>query len=94
MYQYTNDGWLQHVAVYADSAIGTNMAGPRKGFQIIMASNGAIMDTCNAYKEHKNHFTHKYSWGEVNTYENYQTVTFKSNARLPLLISFNGTSWP
>lgn len=76
-YQYTVDGWTQQVAVYTDGVICTNIEGPRKGAQFIIANNGALMDMRNDYKQHKNNFTHKYSWGEVNTYENYQIVKFK-----------------
>lgn len=77
VYQYTNDGWLQHVAVYSDSVICTNMAGPREGVQFIIANNGAVMDMCHNYTAHKDYNTHKYSWGEVKTYYDYQTVKFK-----------------
>jgi hypothetical protein len=75
-YQYTTDGWLQHVAVYSDGIICTNLAGPREGLQIAILEHGA-MDMCHSYKMHKDHKSHKYSWGEVRTYENYQTVIFK-----------------
>lgn len=76
-FQYTTDGWLQHVGIYSDSVICTNIEGPREGVQFIIANNGALMDMCHTYKEHKDHVTHKYSWGEVNTYSNYQQVKFK-----------------
>jgi len=76
-YQYTTDGWMQHVAVYEDSVICTNIEGPREGVQFIIMNNGALADMCNSYKQHKDRFTHKYSWGEVNTYREYQTVSFK-----------------
>jgi hypothetical protein len=76
-FQYTNDGWLQHIGVYPDCIICTNIAGPREGVQFIISNNGAILDMCHTYKIHKNYFTNKYSWGEVNTYENYQIVTIK-----------------
>ena len=35
-YQYTTDGFLQHVAVYSDGMISTNVEGPREGVQFIM----------------------------------------------------------
>lgn len=76
-YQYTNDGWLQHVGWYSGCVICTNIAGPREGAQFIIAHNGALMDMCHSYKQHKNHFTNKYPWGEVNSYENYQTIKIK-----------------
>jgi len=73
--QYTTDGWLQHVAVYEDAVICTNLAGPRKNLQIIIFLNGA-MDMCHTCKIHNNRFTHKYSWCEVNTYLNHQTTSW------------------
>lgn len=76
-HQYTTDGWLQLVAIYADSVIATNLAGPREGFQIIIMNNGAVLDTSNSYKIHTDYFSHKYSWGEVRTYKTHQTVIFK-----------------
>lgn len=74
-YQYTVDGWLQHVAVYADSVICTNAAGPREGLQLIIAGNGALIDMCHTYKQHTDYVSHKYTWGEVRTYQTHQTVT-------------------
>lgn len=74
-HQYTTDGWLQHVAVYSDAVICTNLAGPRKDLQIIILSNGA-MDMCHKCKHHKTHFTHKYAHCEVNTYNGYQIATW------------------
>ena len=76
-YQYTTDGWLQLLAVYSDSIISTNLAGPREGFQIIMMGNGALIDTSNSYKIHSDYCSHKYSWGEVRTYKTYQTLIVK-----------------
>jgi hypothetical protein len=76
-YQYTTDGYLQHVAVYSDSVICTNCEGPREGVQFIIMNNGAMMDMCNSYKQHTDYSVHKYSWGEVRTYKTYQIVTFK-----------------
>lgn len=76
-YQYTNDGWLQHVGVYSDCVICTNVAGPREGLQLIIAHNGAMIDMCHNYKMYKDHFTNKYTWGEVITYETYQVVKIK-----------------
>lgn len=76
-YQYTTDGWLQHVAIYSDCIICTNVAGPREGVQFIIMDNGALLDMSHYYTQHKNHFTNKYPWGEVNTYEHYQVVKIK-----------------
>lgn len=73
-YQYTTDGWLQHVGVYPGSVICTNVAGPREGVQFIIANNGALFDMCQSYTKYHDHFTNAYSWGEVNTYSNYQIV--------------------
>lgn len=73
-FQYTTDGWLQHVAIYPGSVICTNIAGPREGTQFIIANNGALIDMCHFCTKHKNYFSNKYIWGEVKTYENYQTV--------------------
>lgn len=75
-YQYTTDGWLQHVAIYADSVICTNVAGPREGVQFIIMNTGAIADMCHSFTERKNHVSHNYPWGVVRTYKTYQTVTF------------------
>jgi hypothetical protein len=76
-YQYTVDGWLQQVAEYEDSTIYTNMAGPRRGAQFIIADNGALMDMRNEFTEHRSYFSHKYTWAEIRTHENHQTVVFK-----------------
>lgn len=67
----------QHVAVYADSVICTNISGPREGVQFIIMNNGALLDMCHYYTKHKKYSSHKYTWGEVNTYEDHQTVKFK-----------------
>lgn len=72
-YQYTNDGWLQQLAHYSSFIVGTNLAGPREGLQIIMWEN-LSMDMCHSYKEHKDYISHKYSWGEIRTYKTSQTV--------------------
>ncbi len=76
-YQYTTDGWLQHVGVYSDCAIFTNVAGPREGVQFIMANNGALIDMCHSYTIHKKYFVNKYPWGEIRTYNNYQIIEIK-----------------
>jgi hypothetical protein len=77
-YYYDNSGWLYQCAIYSDGvAIGTSAAGPNKGFQIILMPNGSYLDSSNSYKEYKKNITHRYSWGEVNTYENYQTLKLK-----------------
>lgn len=75
IYQYTSDGWLQQLVIYSDFIVGTNLEGPREGLQIIMWENLA-MDMCQSYKQHKGYITHKYTWGEIRTYEKYQKVIF------------------
>jgi hypothetical protein len=76
-FQYTLDGSAkQHVAVYSDSVICTNITGPRVGVQFIISNNGALMDMCHNCSMHQDHSTHQYAWGEVNTYSTYQTVVF------------------
>lgn len=75
-YQYTTDGSLQQVAIYSDGAVGTNLEGPRKGAQMVVSNNGAILDICNTYMDLQDHWTHKYVWGEINSYGSYQTITY------------------
>jgi hypothetical protein len=75
-FQYTTDGWLQHVAIYSELIVCTNAEGPREGFQCIITNTGALVDICHTYKIHKEYVVHKYSWGEIRTSENIQTVIF------------------
>jgi hypothetical protein len=46
------DGWLQQVAEYEDSTKCTNMAGPRRGVQFIIADNGVLMDMRNEFTQY------------------------------------------
>lgn len=76
-YQYTTDGYLQHVADYGDGVICTNIEGPREGVQFIVMNNGALFDMCHTNKKYKKYFVNTYQWGEVITYSDHQTVTIK-----------------
>lgn len=77
-YQYTQDGlMLQQVAYYEDCVVCTNVEGPRKGAQFIIAHNGALIDMRNDFKEYKDHFVHKYKFAVIYTYADHQSVKFK-----------------
>lgn len=77
LYQYTPDGWKQHLGIYPECMIITNMTGPLEGTQFIKDSDGHIVEMCHSYTKHPTHFSNKYLWGEVNSYENYQLVTIR-----------------
>lgn len=66
----------QHVAVYSDIIVATNISGPREGLQLIGTHNGALIDMCHNYTVHKGYCKNKYSWGEVYTYSDHQTIVF------------------
>lgn len=64
-------GIYYHVANYSDGMILTTLSGPHYGLQCIL-QNGVVVHYSANLKQHNNYFSHKYPWGHVISYPNYQ----------------------
>ena len=66
-----------HIGIWSDCIIATVISGGADtGLQLINV-NGAPFDSSIDYKKKSDHFTHKYSWGEVVSYDNKQIIKRK-----------------
>jgi|GEM_PF-2338202 len=75
-FEYDSEGHKFQCAIYASGAsVATVLEGPHKGFQIMLSPEGELLDSSRAYHEHDTYFSHIYSWGEIKSYPNYQTIT-------------------
>ena len=69
------DGSLMHVGIWSDCVIGTVIGNaPNIGAQVIMYNNGVIFDHSNNFSSKKDHFSHKYSWGKVSSWDYKQVI--------------------
>lgn len=75
-YETTIYGVNVHIGWYVDGYIITALDGTEKGKQIIVV-NEIITGISYDCEQKKDHFTHKYTWGKVYSYQNSQTIKSK-----------------
>lgn len=71
-------GYLVHVGIWTDCIVCTVISdGMDTGLQVITLLDGTRFDSSRDYKKKSDHFTHKYSWGEVVSYDGKQILKRK-----------------